>query len=137
MFETVVGQINGVLGITIGGVSLATIIGMVITLVIEIRKLHKESKLTKDTIEKAFQDAVLPKTVKLDLSKKIEEPLKDGFTEMKRLLQETLDKVGRGEQLILAILNQFSHVHKLPEDVQNEIAEYIDDCKSVTVKLED
>lgn len=137
MFDTIMSQVNGVLGITVGGVSLATIVGLVITVILEIRKAHKDAKVTKESVEKAFSDAILPRTVKLDLSSKIEEPIKDGFTKMTRLLQETLEYVQRGQQLTLSILNEFSHVHKLPEDIQQEIEDYIEDSESITVKLED
>lgn len=136
MFEGVFEQINGVLSITIGGVSITTIIGMVITLIVQIRKLHKENKLTKEYIESAFNNAVLPKTVKLDLSKKIEQPLKDGFTNMTRLIEDTLSKVQNGERLILMILSEFSHIHKLSPEVQAEISEYVEKETSVTVSLE-
>lgn len=137
MFDGTLTSINTILSITIGGVSLATIIGMIIAFVLQIRKMRKDNKLTKDSIETAFQKAVLPKTIKLDISKKIEEPLKDGFNNMCRTLQEALDKVAIGEKLILSVLHEFTHIHKLPETVQQEIEDYIENSKSVTLKLED
>lgn len=130
-------QINNVLSYTIAGVSVATIVGMVIALIKSIVTLKRENKLTKQYIEEAFQSAVLPKTIKLDLSKKIEEPLKQGFNEMKSLLEDTLERMHRGEQLILKVLSEFSHIKKLPEDVQSEIEDYIDEGVTATIKLEE
>lgn len=130
-------QINNVLSYTIAGVSVATIVGMVIALIKSIVTLKRENKLTKQYIEEAFQSAVLPKTIKLDLSKKIEEPLKQGFNEMKSLLENTLERMHRGEQLILKVLSEFSHIKKLPEDVQSEIEDYIDEGVTATIKLEE
>ncbi len=136
MFDTIVNQANGILGITIGGVSLATIIGLVITIIIEIRKAHKEVRLTKKSIETAFQNVVLPSKIKIDLSGKIQEPLEQGFLQVKQFLRTSLERVDKGQRLVLSILSQFSHVNKLPQETQDEIAEYLDECKTVEVKIE-
>lgn len=130
-------EINSILGYTVAGVSIATIIGTVIALVQSIVKLRRENKLTKQYIEEAFNNAVFPKTVKLDLSKKIEEPLKKGFDEIQSLLENTLQRLERGEQLILSVLNEFSHVKKLPDEVKEEIQEYIDSGETTVIKLEE
>lgn len=136
MFDTIVNQANGILGITIGGVSLATIIGLVITIIIEIRKAHKEARLTEKSIETAFQNVVLPSKIKIDLSGKIQEPLEQGFLQVKQFLRTSLEHVNKGQRLVLSILSQFSHVNKLPQETQDEIAEYLDECKTVEVKIE-
>lgn len=136
MFDTIVNQANGILGITIGGVSLATIIGLVITIIIEIRKAHKEARLTEKSIETAFQNVVLPSKIKIDLSGKIQEPLEQGFLQVKQFLRTSLEHVDKGQRLVLSILSQFSHVNKLPQETQDEIAEYLDECKTVEVKIE-
>lgn len=136
MFDTIVNQANGILGITIGGVSLATIIGLVITIIIEIRKAHKEARLTEKSIETAFQNVVLPSKIKIDLSGKIQEPLEQGFLQVKQFLRTSLERVDKGQRLVLSILSQFSHVNKLPQETQDEIAEYLDECKTVEVKIE-
>lgn len=136
MFDTIVNQANGILGITIGGVSLATIIGLVITIIIEIRKAHKEARLTEKSIETAFQNVVLPSKIKIDLSGKIQEPLEQGFLQVKQFLRTSLEHVDKGQRLVLSILSQFSHVNKLPQETQDEIAEYLDECKTMEVKIE-
>lgn len=136
MFDTTVNQANGILGITIGGVSLATIIGLVIAIIIEIRKAHKEARLTEKSIETAFQNVVLPSKIKIDLSGKIQEPLEQGFLQVKQFLRTSLERVDKGQRLVLSILSQFSHVNKLPQETQDEIAEYLDECKTVEVKIE-
>lgn len=136
MFDTIVNQANGILGITIGGASLATIIGLVIAIIIEIRKAHKEARLTEKSIETAFQNVVLPSKIKIDLSGKIQEPLEQGFLQMKQFLRTSLERVDKGQRLVLSILSQFSHVNKLPQETQDEIAEYLDECKTVEVKIE-
>lgn len=136
MFDTIVNQANGILGITIGGVSLATIIGLVITIIIEIRKAHKEARLTEKSIETAFQNVVLPSKIKIDLSGKIQEPLEQGFLQVKQFLRTSLERVDKGQRLVLSILSQFSHVNKLPQETQDEIAEYLDECKTMEVKIE-
>lgn len=136
MFDTIVNQANGILGITIGSVSLATIIGLVIAIIIEIRKAHKEARITEKSIETAFQNVVLPSKIKIDLSGKIQEPLEQGFLQVKQFLRTSLERVDKGQRLVLSILSQFSHVNKLPQETQDEIAEYLDECKTVEVKIE-
>lgn len=136
MLDTILQEVNGVMGLTIGGVSLATIIAMVIVVVKEVRAAHKERRLTEQYVEKAFQNVVLPSKIKIDLSDKISAPLQEGLTQIKTYINETLEHVQKGQQLALSILSQFSHVNKLPVDVQNEIVEYLDESKTVEVKLE-
>lgn len=137
MLDEYISQISGIAGITVCGVSLATIIAMVIVVVREVSKARREGRLTKAAVETAFQNAVLPRTIKIDLSKKIEEPLKEGFAELQRMQKEALELQYRGIQLNLMILNEFSHVQKLPVEIQNEIEDYIDKSKSITVTLEE
>lgn len=129
-------QVNGWLGITVGGVSIATIIAMVIVVVKEVAKAHKEGRLTQEAVEKAFQNAVLPTKIKIDLSDKISAPLQEGLVQIKTYINDTLEHVQKGQKLVLSILSQFSHVNKLPIEVQNEIQEYLDESKTVEVKLE-
>lgn len=136
MFDTALQQINNFVGITIGGVSIVSVIGMAITLIVEIRNSHKEARLTKQAVETSFQNAVLPTKIKIDLSNKIQEPIEKGFLEVNQYLRETVGHIEKGEKLILTILSQFSHVNKLPISVQSEIEEYLDDSKTVEVKFE-
>lgn len=136
MFDKILQQVNSVGGITVCGLSIGTVIAMMIVLFCEIRKAHKEARITKDAVEKAFQNVILPTKIKIDVSNKIQEPLETGFLQIKQYLRKTIYSVERGEQLILHILSQFSHVNKLPVEIQNEIAEYLDSGKSTEVKLE-
>lgn len=136
MFDTVLEQVNGVLGITVCGVSIATIIAMVIVVVKEVCKAHKEGRLTKQAVEQAFQNAVLPSKIKIDISDKISEPLQEGLLQIKMYVKESFEHVQKGQKLVLSILSQFSHVNKLPVEVQNEINEYLDESQTVEVKLE-
>lgn len=136
MFDSLLESVNGVVGLTVGGISVATIISMVIVVIKEVHRAHKAEKVTKESIEQAFQNAVLPTKIKIDLSNKIQGPLEEGLLQIKTYINDTLEHVQKGQKLILSILSQFSHVNKLPVEMQNEIQEYLDESKTVEVKLE-
>lgn len=139
MFEEISGQVMAILSITVGGVSIGSIVAMVIYMVRKLRKanaaMDKALTVTEDKIEQAFQNVVLPKNIKLDVSNKIEKPIKEGLQQITLSLEEQIKRIEQGEELILQILKEFSHVQKLPVETQQAIAEYVDGCTSKEVKL--
>lgn len=135
MFEEISNQVLAILSITVGGVSVGGIVGMAIYVIKQIRANRKQITVTKESIEKAFQDAVLPKSIKLDVSNKIEKPIKEGLAQIELAMKEKIEHLEQGEQLILSILQMFSHVQKLPEEVQKAIADYTEGENSKDVTL--
>lgn len=131
-----------VLSLSVGGVSIITILANVIYCVKSICKQRKETakiaeevKLSKEQIEKAFKDAVLPKTVKLDISSKIEKPIKEGIQHIGEVSKEQLDQIHKENVLILKVLNQFTHVKKLSEEDQEAIADIVNEEVTEEVTL--
>lgn len=131
-----------ILSLSIGGISVGTIIGCVIFVVKNAkrtRKLVKKNQddivVTKANIEQAFQEAVLPKTIRLDISKKIEKPIKEGLLELQRTNDEALKKIHDENILILKIMSKFTHVKKLSDEDQAKIAEIIDDEAEIDVEV--
>lgn len=139
MFEQISNQAVAILSISIGGVSIASILATAISLIKSMINLKKEGKQskeeTKQLIEEAFKDAVLPKNIKLDVSNKIEKPIKEGLEIIQQSVNDALARVDDMEKLILSILSQFSHVQKLPEDVQKKIDDYVYDGVTEEVQL--
>lgn len=134
--------ILSILGLSIGGVSLATVLANVIYCIKAIKRAKKEAKsakdevvVTKEYVERAFKDAVLPKTIKLDISSKIEQPIKEGMTRIKELNKEQLEQIHKENVLILKIMNQFTHVKKLSEEDQEAIADIVNEEVTEEVKL--
>lgn len=126
--------IISIFSLSIGGVSLVTIFANVIYCVKSIRKNRKAIKkneesivVSKENIEQAFKDAVLPKTIKLDVSSKIEKPIKEGMAQMMEYNAEALVKLHEENVLILKVLNQFTHAKKLSEEDQEKIADIINE----------
>lgn len=139
MFEFVNEYVIEILSISIGGVSLGTILGMVIYVLKLKRDIRREIKankakmdeditVTQTQVEQAFTKAVLPQRIKLDISNKIERPIKEGFLNIESNIVNKFDKILKLEKLLLAILSKFAHVKKLPQELQDEIQ----DCVSET-----
>lgn len=135
MFEEISNQVMAILTCSVGGVSILSVLASLIYTIKQIVTLKKENKLTQQNVETAFKNAVLPKNIKIDLSNKIQEPIQVGFAQIKLFLEQSIERVERGEQLILKILHEFSHVNKLPDDVKQEIEAYIEDGSSETIEV--
>ena len=131
-----------VLTCTINGVSVVTIFASVVTMIKSIRRMKKEMKknaddvqMSKTQIEEAFKEAVLPKTIKLDVSSKIEQPIKQGLAQMQEDNKQALEAIHQENKLILKVLSQFSHVQKLSEAQQEQIPDIVNDEVVEEVKL--
>lgn len=131
-----------ILGLSISGVSVATVLANVIYCVKAIKRARKETKaakdeivVTKEYVEQAFKDAVLPKTIRLDVSSKIEKPIRDGLAQMRDDNEEALEQIHKENVLILKVLNQFTHTKKLSEADQEAIADIVNEETTEEVKL--
>ena len=131
-----------ILGLSVGGVSLATVLANVIYCVKAIKRARKEAKaakdevaVTKEYVEQAFKDAVLPKTIKLDVSSKIEQPIKEGMQKIEQVNKDQLEQIHQENVLILKVLNQFTHVKKLSEEDQEAIQDIVNEEVTEEVKL--
>lgn len=131
-----------IFSLSIGGVSLMTILANVIYCVKSIRKTKKAIKkneenivVSKENIEQAFKEAVLPKTIKLDVSSKIEKPIKEGMAQMMEYNSEALIKIHEENVLILKVLSQFTHVKKLSDEDQEKIADIVNQEVTEEVQL--
>ena len=67
MFEGAVNTLLSILSLSIGGVSIVSII----TAFIVLAKKIKSVSLTKNYVEQAFTKAILPANVRIDISQKI------------------------------------------------------------------
>ena len=131
-----------IFSLSVGGVSILTILADVIYCVKSIKKMRKAVKkneenmvVSKENIEQAFKNAVLPKTIKLDVSSKIEKPIKEGLNQMRNDNKEALAKIHEENVLILKVLNEFTHVKKLSDEDQEKIADIINEEVTEEVTL--
>lgn len=131
-----------ILNASINGVSIITIIANVIYIIKSLRKARKEIKqntkdvqLNKQQVEEAFREAILPKTVKLDVSSKIEQPIKEGLAKMQEDNKFALESIHEENVLILKVLSQFSHVQKLSEEDQEKISDIANNSVTETIVL--
>lgn len=139
-------QIMQILNLSICGVSLATILANVIYCIRSIRRAAREAKrnkedvdkrleVSKEQIEEAFKNAVLPSKIKLDISSKIEKPIKEGIEKMEENNKEYLQSIKEQNLLILKILSKFTHTKQLTEEEQEELKEIIGESKTEEVEL--
>ena len=146
MFDQFSTQITQILSMTIGGVSVGTIIAAVIYCIKSIKSIRtdaandkietdKQLKITKDFIEQSFKNAVLPQKIKLDISSKIEKPIKDGLTKIAETQEEQLLAIHNELLLILKILSKFSHTQKLTDEEQETLKEITGETSVEEIKL--
>lgn len=129
-------QIVTVIVAIIGSIDVVGIVGVIIAAIKNRINMKKEIATTKQQIEDAFKNAVLPKNIKLDVSRKIEKPIRDGLEDIKLYIEQALERIDTGERLILSILSLFSHVKQLPEDVQKQIEDYIELNTSEEIQID-
>lgn len=130
-------QILTIVSTVIGSIDIVGLISVVIYAIRQGRANIKAMKLTSAQVEEAFKNAVLPKNIKLDVSSKIEKPIKDGLEDIRLFLSDTISRVDEGERLILSILSLFSHVKQLPEEVQQQIQDYLEPNTTTEVTLDE
>lgn len=135
MFENISNQVMTILSLSIGGVSVASILGMIVYCIRLAIVNKKNLTVSQTTIENAFKEVVLPKNIKLDISNKIEKPIKEGLALASEKISEVLERVEKGEKLMMQILVLFTHYQKLPEDVREQIEDFINEQNSVDITL--
>lgn len=128
MFDFFSEQAMNILSMSVCGISVGSILALAIYVIVQIRKNRGEIKVTSEQISKSFKDVILPKNIKLDISSKIEKPIKEAFANFAISFDTRLKHMERGEQLLLNIVSLFSHVNQLPEELQEEIKEYLEDA---------
>ena len=135
MFESISNQVVAIFSLSIGGISLGSMIGMLIYCIYLVITNKKNLAVSKKTIEDSFKNVVLPKNIKIDISNKIEKPIREGLEVAGDKIQKVLEQVEQGEKLMLTILALFSHYKKLPEEVQEQIQDFINSQHSMDVSL--
>lgn len=146
MFDQFSQYFAQILSLSIGGVSLVTIIANVIYCTKSIAKAKRDAKasekamqeqiaISKQYIEESFKTAVLPQKIKIDISEKIEKPIQEGLAKIGDTQNEQLQIVKQELLLILKILSKFTHTQKLTEEEQDELKELTGDMIVEEVKL--
>lgn len=134
--DTIVTTVTSILSLSVGGISILSIIGMIIYCIRLVVVNKHNLTVTTETIENAFKEVVIPKNIKLDISNKIEKPIREGFERVGDRINDSLEKIEKGEQMMMKILVLFTHFQKLPEDVREEIEDFINQETTTTeIKL--
>lgn len=138
MFEGAVNTLMNILSMSIGGVSIVTIIAAFFVLA----KKIKQVSLTKDYVEKAFEKAVLPANVRIDISQKIMPLVKQALIDiqenLKNYIQENIEevKIMKDEiKLVLTILSKFSHCQQLTDE-ERALLENLIKCEDHATEVE-
>lgn len=125
MVETTL--IENILGYSIGGISLGLIIYLVIYVVCFIRKAKRDSQITQQTITDCFKSVVLPKDLRINLSKKIKPVIEEQIKKSMKPIQEDQRKILLHNHLILSILSKFTHAEDLTEEEKTLMNELLND----------
>lgn len=125
MFEGAVNTLLSILSLSIGGVSVVSII----TAFIVLAKKIKSVSLTKNYVEQAFTKAILPANVRIDISQKImplvKQALNDIENNMKNFIKEQKEEYQATKDMLtltLSILSKFSHTQQLTEDEKMKLS---------------
>lgn len=110
--------VTNILSYSICGVSIAVILGLLIDYIRERRRFHKEKSLTKDAIVEGFKEVVIPKDLRINLSKKIDPAIKEAIGEYMKPLIKYCQKMEAENLMMLKIMSKFTHVEKLTEEEQ-------------------
>lgn len=119
--------IENILGYSICGISLGFVIYLVIYVVVFIRKAKRENKITHDTIVECFKDVVIPKDLRINLSKTIKPVIKDQIVESIKPITESYNKLLLQNHLMLSILSKFTHAQDLTEEEKTLMEELLKD----------
>lgn len=110
--------VTNILSYSICGVSIAVILGLLIDYIREKRRFRKEKSLTKDAIVEGFKEVVIPKDLRINLSKKIDPAIKEAVGEYMKPLIKYCQKMEAENLMMLKIMSKFTHVEKLTEEEQ-------------------
>lgn len=110
--------VTNILSYSICGVSIAVILGLLIDYIREKRRFRKEKSLTKDAIVEGFKEVVIPKDLRINLSKKIDPAIKEAIGEYMKPLIKYCQKMEAENLMMLKIMSKFTHVEKLTEEEQ-------------------
>lgn len=110
--------VTNILSYSICGVSIAVILGLLIDYIRERRRFRKERSLTKDAIVEGFKEVVIPKDLRINLSKKIDPAIKEAIGEYMKPLIKYCQKMEAENLMMLKIMSKFTHVEKLTEEEQ-------------------
>lgn len=110
--------VTNILSYSICGVSIAVILGLLIDYIREKRRFRKEKSLTKNAIVEGFKEVVIPKDLRINLSKKIDPAIKEAVGEYMKPLIKYCQKMEAENLMMLKIMSKFTHVEKLTEEEQ-------------------
>lgn len=124
MAEEIITQI---LGYSIGGISLATLLGMFIAFLKDRSKARKEKEITKQGIVDGFKEVIIPKDLRINLSNKVKPSVKEAIGEYMEPITKAYQKLEAQNYLMLKIMSKFTHAEQLTEDEQTKLRELLKD----------
>ena len=102
----------------------------------QITAIQESTQTSSEQIEEAFENAVIPSTIKVDLSSKVSTVLTECTNTITSQVSDLVSTIATNQVLILKILSQFTHVQKLSEDDQAAIQDAIStESNTLEVKI--
>ena len=125
-----------ILNYSIMGISLGAILSLAIYCIRYILRSKKDIKITKESIEDAFKNVVLPKDLRINLSNKIDPAIKEALKKYLEPITKAYNKIAIQNQLMLSIMSKFSHTEKLTEQEQQLLHDLLKDMGSSEIDIE-
>lgn len=125
-----------ILNYSIMGISLGAILSLAIYCIRYIIRSKKDIKITKESIEDAFKNVVLPKDLRINLSNKIDPAIKEALKKYLEPITKAYNKIAIQNQLMLSIMSKFSHTEKLTEQEQQLLHDLLKDMGSSEIDIE-
>lgn len=127
--------IETILSYSIGGVSLGFIVYLVIYVMAYFRKMKKENGLTEKTIIDCFKQVVIPKDIRINLSKTMKPIIKKEIEDNIKPILKSYNKLLLQNYLMLSILSKFTHAEDLTEEEQTLLAELLNDGSILEIDI--
>lgn len=118
------------------GISLGAILSLAIYCIRYIIRSKKDIKITKESIEDAFKNVVLPKDLRINLSNKIDPAIKEALKKYLEPITKAYNKIAIQNQLMLSIMSKFSHTEKLTEQEQQLLHDLLKDMGSSEIDIQ-
>ena len=127
--------IEQILNYSIMGVSVAAILSLVTYVIRYIMKSKKDIAVTKQSIEEAFKNVILPKDLRINLSSKIKPAVQEAVREYLEPILKAYNKVALQNQLMLSIMSKFSHTEKLTDAEQKLLHDLVNEMDSTEIDI--
>jgi hypothetical protein len=135
MFDYITNGISNILAISIGGVTVATILGFIVWAIIKIKKEGISAKLIENSIETKIAEAIIPTKVRIDISGTVKTVLETDRAANKQMIKEQFKLQDQKLNIALLILSKFSHAEQLTDEQKIQLDKLLGGIQSTDIEV--